>query len=227
VRKHSYSPSETPATYSKILESRRTFLSEQLNEVCRENNSPRVLSVANGALREAETAIELCRSNGGTFVVLDGTGEPPDVCRPDYDNPFLRYISYPYGAIPSKENIGEFDFVYALNLLAEMNQQRARKTVASLISLVRPGGRLLVSNFTAEFGEAAWGYSRDAWGPIYRSEEQLADLVPNSREHQILGHAVWRDQSRAVLYLEIHKLGLMSCRGTTRPGFLHQKDQWN
>jgi SAM-dependent methyltransferase len=209
VRKHSSYPfPEAPATYSKILESRRTFLSGQLNEVCRENDRPRVLSVANGALREAETAIELCRENGGTFVVVDGAGEPPDIFRQDYDNPFLRYISYPYGAIPSKENIGEFDYVYSLNLFSELNQERARKTLVSLISLVRPGGRLLISNFAAEFGEAAWASSQEACGPVYRREEDLAELVPDSREHQILGHAVWRDASRAILYLEIQKSGV-------------------
>ena len=161
--------------------------------------------MANGALREAESALDVCRSKGGMFVVLDGAGEPPDLFKADYPGRFMRYISYPFGAIPSPDNIGEFDYVYALNLLSELDRKPARIALTKLISLVRPGGRLLLTNFTTEFAEAAWCASQKLRGAHYRREEEMGELVPNGREYGIAGHAVWRDDSRAVLYLEIQK----------------------
>lgn len=206
---------QSPAiSFSKILESRRTFLSGQLSEVCRETDRPRILSVANGALREAETAIDLCQAASGTFVVLDATGQPPDLFRFDHQTTCARYISYPHGAIPSKDNIGEFDYVYALNLLNELDQRRARAAIVNLLPLVRPGGRLLLSNFTPELTHLSIS-------GFQRGEEELGALVPDSSEHQILGHAIWRDDSRAVLYLEVQKSGLVRRGRTPRLGFLH------
>lgn len=220
VREHSFDQEFGSArpfsrtSFSRILEERRIFVSNQLSEVCRERKHPKILSIANGALREAEAAVELCRAAGGTFVVLDGTGEPPDAFRINYPNPCPRYISYPYGSIPSKDNIGDFDFVYSLNLLNELDQRRARTIVTSMLSLVRPGGRLLLSNFTSELAEFTLA-------GFHRREEEMADLVPDSGDHQLLGHAIWRDDSRCVLYLDLQKAGSMSGGGAPRPGFLH------
>lgn len=201
-----------PHTLSKILETRRDFASSQLREVCLEHESPRILSVGNGLLREAEPILDLCQAAGGTFVVLCEPGETPGLC--GTDNSCVRCVSYPYGAIPSEENIGQFDFVYALNLLNELDARRAKQVVARMLSLVRPGGRLLLSNFTAELA------SRSLAG-YYRREEEMAALLPYSEERQLLGHAIWRDDSRTVLYMEIQTAGLV-CRGST-PGlsFLH------
>jgi SAM-dependent methyltransferase len=215
VSKHS----SQPPTLSRILEARREFVAGQLNSVCIDNESPRILSVGNGTVREAESALKLCREAGGMFVVLDGTGEPPDIFRLDYPNPCARYITYPFGAIPSPENIGQFDFVYALNLLNELDGRRARQMLTSLLAVVRPGGRLLLSNFTREFpNPAAAGF--------YRSEEELAQLLPSSAEQAIVGHAIWRDDSRGVLYLEIERAELVSGCRAPRLSFLHQENQW-
>lgn len=126
----------------------------------------------------------------------------------------MRYISYPYGAIPSKENVGEFDYVYALNLLNELDERRAKSVIAEMLSLVRPNGRLLLSNFTSEFANIARA-------GFHRCEEELGQLVPDSGEHALLGHAIWRDDSRTLLYLEIQKAGLMGGGGTPRLGLLH------
>lgn len=139
--------------------------------------------------------------------------------RLDYSDPCARYIIYPYAAIPSKDNIGEFDFVYALNLLNELDGRRAKQLVADMLAVVRPGGRLLLSNFTSQVANTALA-------GFHRREEELAELLPDSTDHPLLGHAIWRDDSRALLYLEIQKAGLVSSGCAPGLGFLHQKNQW-
>lgn len=188
-----------------------------MQEVCREIRRPRILSVANGAVREAEPVVEMCRAAGGSFVVVDGCGEPPDIFRPDGDLRLVRYISYPYGVLPSRENIGDFHYVYSLNLLSELNQQQARAAIANMLSLVCPGGRLLLSSFSSEIADTYLG-------GFYRGEEDIAALVPDSRSREILGHAIWRDESRSILYLEIQKVRLVRREATPGSGFLHEKD---
>ncbi len=190
-------PSE-PLTFSRILERRRDSVSSQLEEVCRQYEYPRILSLANGAMREAESVLPLLRSAGGRILVLDATGEPPDLFRFDPDCKLVRYISYPYGFIPSSDNIGEFHFIYSLNMLGELSQGQALSLISNLVALLRPGGRLLLSSLTSEAGEVR------ARG-IFRSELDLAHLVPERHIQKILGHTIWRDESGGVIYLEIQK----------------------
>jgi len=92
---------------------------------------------------------------------------------------------------------GSFDFIYSLNLLSELPDASVRQLLARLISMLRPGGRLLATNFTPENNELAIRRLH------LRTEYDVAHLVDGLTN--IVGHAVWRDSSERIVYLEIER----------------------
>ena len=191
----------SPATLSAVLQARREFVTRELQDVCLQYAKPKILSVGNGQMREAEGILALCQHRGGEFVALDREAEQRwDLVRREYLRRSVRKMECCPPSLPSSLRENEFHYIYSLNLLAELNDQRARTLISSLFSILKRGGILLLSSFTPE----ADGF--EAIAAVHRRSEvemmKLATVVP-SRE--MIGHAIWRDDSEAIVYLEIRK----------------------
>jgi hypothetical protein len=191
----------SPATLSAALQARREFVKREIQDVCLQYAKPKILSVGNGQMREAEGVFALCQHRGGEFVALDqDVGQRWDlVCR-EYELQSVRKLEHCLPSLPSSLRENEFHYIYSLNVLAELDDQRARTLVSGLFSKLKRGGILLLSSFAPEADRF------EAIGAVHRRSEaemmRLATVVP-SRE--MIGHAIWRDDSEAIVYLEIRK----------------------
>jgi cyclopropane fatty-acyl-phospholipid synthase-like methyltransferase len=88
---------------------------------------------------------------------------------------------------------GRFDFIYSLNALSQIGDGDAQRLLTRLTSLLKPGGRLLLTNFSPEYGTATDGLH-------LRTEDRVAALIPGTES---IGHAIWTDGSGKVVYVEI------------------------
>ena len=194
-------PFVAPVSLSRILQARRDYVTEQLEGVCQRNVKPRILSVANGSLREAEPILPLCSVKGGEFVAVDhsftGSDEPVSCA--------IRRIEGGVFSLFRNEGLGRFHFIYALNVFTELQTPAAQRLLKRLAGMLHRGGTLLLSNFTPVLSDWAhlvpWLPSQ----PIYRTEEEISRLTACISERDIMGHAVWRDDSGAVAYLEVQR----------------------
>ncbi len=99
---------------------------------------------------------------------------------------------------------GKFHYIYALNRLNEIHAPAARRLLAKLAAMLYPGGSLLVSNLTPEARD--FGYLDETqWHPVYRAEDEMARIANTIPDRDAVGHAIWRDESDTIIYLEVQK----------------------
>jgi extracellular factor (EF) 3-hydroxypalmitic acid methyl ester biosynthesis protein len=74
----------------------------------------------------------------------------------------------------------DFDLVYCAGLFDYLSDRLIRKVIGYLYGRLRPGGRLVVSNFTVKNPIRSWMTYVMDWNLIYRSEEDFEELVRES-----------------------------------------------
>ena len=176
-------------------------MTRELQDICLQYAKPKILSVGNGQMREAEGIFALCQRRGGEFVALEQDADRcwTPVCR-EYELQSVRTLECCLPSLPGALRENEFHYIYALNLLAELDNQKARTLILRLFSKLKRGGVLLLSSFTPEVD------SFESLGAIHRrAEAQMMNLATIIPIREMVGHAVWRDDSEAIVYLEIRK----------------------
>lgn len=73
--------------------------------------------------------------------------------------------------------LGRFDLVYASGLYDYLHLRVARRLTSSLYSLVNRGGTLLIANVIPGIPDAAYMEAFMDWHLIYRSLDELLNLV--------------------------------------------------
>lgn len=101
-----------------------------------------------------------------------------------------------------EDKFANYDVVYCAGLFDYLSQRVCKRLVELFCTMVKPGGMVVVTNVAASNPRKAWMEYLMEWNLIYRSEAEMADLVPE-------GIAVERvnihpDQTGVNLFLEIH-----------------------
>jgi extracellular factor (EF) 3-hydroxypalmitic acid methyl ester biosynthesis protein len=197
--------SARPPEYSlsHILQTRRDYVASELERICQRTIRPRILSVSNGRLREAESIFPLCRRKSGEFVALDQNTETLEMLRQEYGPDNIHCVQNCLQNIDPCVQ-GKFHYIYALNRLNEIQAPAARRLLAKLVGMLHPGGSLLVSNLTPEARD--FGYLEEThWRPVYRTEDEMARIASTIPGGDAIGHAIWRDESETIVYLEVQR----------------------
>jgi hypothetical protein len=192
---------------SRSLRAREAYFQREMAEAIQTAIKPRILILGGGRIREADDAIHSAYLNHAQFVAVEQ----------DADN--LAYLRLTYLSHPLKIEtggfsdlyrlslrLGAFDLIYSPSWLDSSNDCQAAAWLAAGVEMLRTGGRLLAANFTPDSRDAGWMEACWNWHPYYRSEEQLAQLAMDLKCASIRGHAVFRDESGASAFLEIHAL---------------------
>jgi hypothetical protein len=193
---------ESPPSFtslSQVFQARRNYVANELELICHRTPRPRILSVSNGQLREAETILPLCARKSGEFVAMDQNADRLSTLQQEYGSDSLRCVQS-----LDRCSARKFHYIYALNHLNEIQTRAARRLVKHLASLLHSGGTLFLSNFTPE--ARACGYLEELpWRPVCRTEKDMARMANAIPDRDSIGHVVWRDDSETLVYLEVHK----------------------
>ena len=182
---------------------RRLRIAERLDETA--ERCPRgadVYSIACGHLREAEVASSVADGRIRRFVALDADARSLDVVSRRHPDVTVREGSFAT-LLRDRSVIGSFDFVYSAGLFDYMADRIASKLVRTMFGMLRPGGRLLVSNFLPCVVDAGYLETYFGWHLIYRDRGQLAELGAELPAESVAGRRVYEDSHRAIGYLEI------------------------
>ena len=97
-----------------------------------------------------------------------------------------------------------WDFVYSANLLAGLPAVAARQVVKAVMAQLKPGGRLLLSNVSADARVGECSGCKGS-GKVGRIESDMIELGAVVSPSLAGGHFVYRDGGELNVYLEINR----------------------
>ena len=159
-----------------------------------EGHKAEILSMASGVAYEVQRYIESPdQGKDVDFVLVDFSPETLEEAQRQY----RTYGAFPEGvnvelhqssvidlANASRQVKGEgyrpgskYDLVYCAGLFDYLSDRLVTKVSQYLFGLLRPGGKLVLSNYTTNNPIIAWMTLVMDWELIYRSEEDFGDLI--------------------------------------------------
>jgi len=100
-----------------------------------------------------------------------------------------------------EEDFRDYDVVYCAGLFDYLSQRVCKRLVELFCTMVRPGGRVIVTNVAASNPRKAWMEYVMEWNLIYRDDSDMRDLIPDN--HPIASSSVKADATGVNLFLEI------------------------
>ncbi len=163
-----------------------------------------VLSVGCGHLREAAISAAVIAGNLNRLYALDhdaaaleevrGRG-PYDIVVPVHGS--VRSL------VTGQTVFADLDLIYASGLYDYLPRRMAGKLTAVLFAMLRPGGKLVITDFGP--GPPSVGYMECCmdWWLIYRSEEDMQALLDEAIEKHVADLRTYRDPTGVVVFLEM------------------------
>jgi len=100
-----------------------------------------------------------------------------------------------------EEDFTGYDVVYCAGLFDYLSQRVCKKLVELFCTMVKPGGRVIVTNVSASNPRKAWMEYLMEWNLIYRDREEMEDLVPEG--FPVKGIEITEDATGVNLFLDI------------------------
>jgi SAM-dependent methyltransferase len=182
---------------------RRNTLSRAIDETAATVERARVLAVGAGHLREARVARAFAGRSLGALVAVDGDRECLRVVARDLGDR-VRTVHAGVGDVAAgRVPLGQFDLVYAADLLERLDDVAARPLVAALLRAVAPGGRLLLASFVDGFLAHEYMQAFMDWRLECRDEAALVGLVASASRSAARRARTWLDPTGCLAWIEV------------------------
>jgi SAM-dependent methyltransferase len=194
------------ASTARAVRLRRDLLARIIDDVAMTQASPDILSIACGHLREAKLAEAVQARRIGRFVALDHDPASLNVVATDLA---------PFGVEPvvgsvrtllrGKPALGTFDLVYAAGLFDYLSLKVAQRLLAVMFGLLKPQGRLVVTNAVPDLPEIGFMESFMDWALIYRTVPELAAMAAALPIPELADLRIYGEDQHAFLFLDIRR----------------------
>lgn len=186
---------------------RRDYLRRLVDEVAISIPQPRVCSLAAGHLREAAGSIALREGKLGEWIAIDRDARSLEVIQQDYPSPAIHTIEASVvDLVRGTLLLEHVDLFYSAGLFDYLNDRLAAKTVVAMFDLLRPGGTLVVSNFTPESSGRHFMHAFMDWQLVYRNQQAMYQLADSLPEEAIRTITVDQDPYGNIVYLKVLKV---------------------
>lgn len=192
--------------FSSATRARRTIVASLIDRECDRNESPHILSVGCGYLRELSISHALKEGRIGRFVGLDQDPLNLRVVEREYARHGVRGIR---GSIkllldgPLAEE--KFDLIYSAGMLDYLNDNLWQRLVGRMFEMLNPGGRLLVANYLPNIDDIGYMEVFMGWRPNCRSSQQLHDLAADLPQADTARKSIFHDSNGNVGFFEIER----------------------
>jgi hypothetical protein len=184
---------------------RRDRFAKAIAQTVRTTRKARILSVANGHLRELDTARRLLDRRDFQIFALDADGASlreavnanPDINIVPLQQPiwhFLRQIN------DSQLSDVGFDLIYSAAPFEQLADPDASDLLGRLVAKLAPGGRLIVGSYAADNSARGYMEAVMGWSVIYRGELDLERLADSSKLKRF---RTYRDAPGNIAFLEV------------------------
>jgi SAM-dependent methyltransferase len=185
---------------------RKCKLARWIDETSKRVKGARIVSLAAGHLREADDS-RAWRSNGiSEWIAIDQDERSLARIRHDYGSPIIRTV---HGSVldllKDRIDFEPADLVYSAGLFDYLSDRVAARTAEKLFDRLRPGGTLVLANFTPGSEGRHFMEAFMDWKLIYRGADQLESLIsgiPLSKTSSLRSSP---DRHGNLVYLEVRK----------------------
>lgn len=200
---------------------RITYLIKILAEAAEKsgNRKARILNLGCGPAHEIQRFIRTSElSNRCEFTLLDFNDETlrfTGECLNDLKNQYGRdtevhTIKRSVHQLLKQANTGDadmdwdnYDLVYCAGLFDYLSQRVCRRLTDVFFKLVRPGGKVVVTNVSSSNPSIGWMEYLLEWNLVYRNDDEMRDLVPKNVHPEAA--TVLADTTGVNLFLEVNK----------------------
>jgi hypothetical protein len=176
--------SNAPA--AKAVRNRREHIARLIDSVAKDNDRAAVLALACGHLRECELSHAVQARGLGRYVAVDQDAKNLVVIRRDYAHLQITARESSLRDIVTGSFNGErFDLIYTAGLYDYLPNPVAKMLTSVLFDMLSLGGTLFVANFLPEIRDAGYMESYMAWKLIYRTENEMIDLIEEVAQDRI------------------------------------------
>lgn len=182
---------------------RRHLLTAYINETVLNNPQARILSVASGHCREFENTLALSDIFKGEIVAFDQDAESCAEVNRAYGGRVKTHIAGINALLQtSRAEQESFDFIYSAGLYDYLPERKAKALSESLKNRLKPGGRLVVGNFSPDSSGRGYLQLIMDWHLIYRDTPSLTTLFGDLTGFTVNNYA---DPHNNVVYIDIIK----------------------
>jgi SAM-dependent methyltransferase len=190
---------------AEAVRGRRDLLVRYIDETACSTESPAILAVACGHLRELRLTNAWKQKQNMNFTALDQDQESLAVLRASYGSDVNVVPGSVRSLIAGKHQFAGQDLVYAAGLYDYLQLPVARRLTAVMFDMLKPGGRLLVANFHPALIDIGAMETTMNWWLIYRSESEMAELTGEIENAQIAEQKIFQAQDDNLVYLDLKR----------------------
>ena len=167
---------------------------------------PKILSIACGHLREAETSQAVAENAIEEFIAIDQDPLSIQLLELNHISNNIKPIcASVIDLIRHKLEFNNFDLVYAAGLYDYLPLKIAKVLTRTMFSILKPGGQLLIANFTPNLRDIGYMETFMRWNLIYRTPEEF-EFVTDAIDHKLITNKYsFLDKYGNITYLQITK----------------------
>jgi extracellular factor (EF) 3-hydroxypalmitic acid methyl ester biosynthesis protein len=185
---------------------RREQLSIAIDRAAVEVDSPRILALACGHLRELSHCHSIAMRRGVQIVAIDQDKLSLDQVGRDYGTYGVELIHAGVRDIlKGNLRLNNFDLVYAAGLFDYLPTEVARPLINALFESLNPSGHLLYANFMPEVEDLGYMESFMDWHLIFRSKFETLDLAHGVDRNDVKGSKLWTDPVNCMAFVDLTK----------------------
>ncbi len=196
-------------TACEAVRHRRSALAAKIDEAAARRESPAILSVASGHLREAELSIALKSGQVGRLLAVDQDTDSlaaVDEYRGSVSHTIEARQVTVRQILAGKTELGRFDLVYAAGLYDYLDARVAARLTRVLFDHLSEGGRLLIPNFLWGVREEAYMEVFMDWYLLYRTRSEIESFADEIDPAAIRSQRYTEDAAGTIGYLEIERV---------------------
>lgn len=195
--------------FACAIRNRRDTIVRRLDAAAESVHAAEVLVIEAGHLREAHLSNAVKDRAFRRFVALDRDGQASAAVRREFGRHGVTAIHTPsYALLGGTPNaLGNFDLIYSAGLFDGLETQPARRALAAMFSMVKPGGKLLIANLRPYIHDAAYIQTFMNWWPNYRDDAALSQLAADIPAAETVSRNIIPEPTGAIGFLELVRAG--------------------
>lgn len=185
---------------------RREIIAAEIDKACAEVRSPTLLSIACGHLRELELSSAVKEGKIGRLIAFDQDQESlAEAGLWKAEAPVETVHGSVRHLIGRRRRFDDIDFAYAAGLFDYLVGPVAMRLVEQMFSYLKPGGRLLIGNFTPAGEAISYMEAFMDWWLVYRTKEEVAQLLSTLPADEVESIDVIEDDRGVIAYASVRK----------------------
>lgn len=187
------------------IRNRRDLIAEQIDGIAECHSGAEILAIEAGHMREAHLSNAVKRRALRRIVALDHDVHAIETLERELGRSGVTAIHTPsYALLNGARNaLGHFDFIYSAGLFDRLEMKPARRAMAAMFAMLKPGGKLWIANLLPSIRDAAYIEAFMNWWPIYRDSAALEALAGDIPRSELVSYKVFVEQAGNIAFLEL------------------------